>query len=41
MSLLNQKLRRDEVVIKKAGKSFQDPVLGGDGVGYVLDFLAL
>lgn len=41
MSLLNLKLRKDEVVMKKAGKSFQDPVLGGDGIGYVLDSLAL
>jgi hypothetical protein len=47
MPLLKQKLRIDKVVMKKLEKSsrlqksFQDPMLDGDGVGYVVDSLAL
>ena len=41
MPFLNQKLRIDEVAMKKREKSFQDPMMGADGVGYVLSSLAL
>jgi hypothetical protein len=41
MPLLKQKLRTDEIVMKKPEKSFQDPMLWVDGVEYVVDSLAL